>query len=34
MKEWKGRIAEQLELSPADVEGILVEEPRKLSLQT
>ena len=34
MSEWKGPIAEQLELTTADIEAILVEEPRKLKLQT
>jgi hypothetical protein len=34
MNEWKGRIAEELGLTIADVEAIQVEEPRKLNLQT
>ena len=34
MSEWKGSIAEQLELTTADIEAIQVEEPRKLKLQT
>ena len=34
MSEWKGPIAEQLELTTADIEAIQVEEPRKLKLQT
>ena len=34
MSEWKGPIAEQLELTVADIEAIQVEEPRKHKLQT
>ena len=34
MYEWDGPIADQLELSPADVAAIKMEHPGKLKLQT
>ena len=33
MYEWEGPIAEQLELTKADVAGIKIEYPNKLGLQ-
>jgi hypothetical protein len=34
MREWEGSIAEQLRLTPADVEAIKTKYPRNLKLQT
>ena len=34
MYEWEGSIAEQLELSPADVAAIKMKHPGELKLQT
>ena len=34
MCEWEGRIAEQLELTPADVAAIKMKHPGELQLQT
>jgi hypothetical protein len=34
MSEWEGSIAEYLGLTPAEIEGVKIKYPRRLSLQT